>query len=79
MSNQTHVKLVAKPDSWFKEGTEVYSYDSSPEKGNFLRATYTGNWKEVEECCNQDNQLDQEYARSISPEPVGHPDNPIFG
>ena len=42
------------------------------------RATYAGNWKEVEECCNQDNQLDQEYARSISPEPVGHPDNPIF-
>ena len=42
------------------------------------QATYTGNWKEVEECCNQDNRLDQEYARSISPEPVGHPDNSIL-
>ena len=39
MSKRTYVKLVAKPDSWFKEGTEVYSYDSSPEKGNFLRVT----------------------------------------
>ena len=29
------------------------------------QATYTGNWKEVEECCNQDNRLDEEYARSI--------------
>lgn len=24
------VKLTAKPDTWFKEGTEVYSYDCHP-------------------------------------------------
>ena len=24
------VKLTAKPDTWFKEGTEVYSYDCNP-------------------------------------------------
>ena len=23
-----YVKLVAKPDTWFKEGTEAYEYDS---------------------------------------------------
>jgi hypothetical protein len=39
MSKQTYVKLVAKSDSWFKEGTEIYSYDSRPYKGNFLRVT----------------------------------------
>ena len=27
------VKLTAKPDTWFKEGTEVYSYDcNAPEQ-----------------------------------------------
>lgn len=25
-----YVKLIARPDSWFKEGTEVYSYESDP-------------------------------------------------
>lgn len=24
------VKLTAKPDTWFDEGTEVYSYDCNP-------------------------------------------------
>ena len=24
-----YVKLIAKPDTWFKAGTEVYDYDSS--------------------------------------------------
>lgn len=27
-----YVKLTAKPDTWFKEGTEVYSYDCHPPK-----------------------------------------------
>lgn len=26
------VKLVAKPDTWFKEGTEVYDYDEDYDK-----------------------------------------------
>ena len=47
MSKQTYVKLVAKHDSWFKEGTEVYSYDSSPEKRNFLRVTKE-DWEDSE-------------------------------
>lgn len=25
----THVKLTARPDTWFKAGTEVYTYDST--------------------------------------------------
>jgi hypothetical protein len=25
-----YVKLTAKPDTWFKEGTEVYDYDCDP-------------------------------------------------
>lgn len=25
-----YVKLTAKPDTWFKEGTEVYDYDCRP-------------------------------------------------
>lgn len=27
-----YVKLTAKPDTWFMEGTEVYSYDCNPPK-----------------------------------------------
>lgn len=27
-----YVKLVAKPGTWFKEGTEVYNYDCNPPK-----------------------------------------------
>lgn len=26
------VKITAKPDTWFKEGTEVYSYDCNAPK-----------------------------------------------
>lgn len=25
-----YVKLIAKPNTWFKEGTEVYHYDCNP-------------------------------------------------
>ncbi len=25
-----YVKLIAKPDTWFKAGTEVYDYDCNP-------------------------------------------------
>jgi len=32
-----YVKLTAKPDTWFKAGTEVYDYDSSP--GHLTRVT----------------------------------------
>ena len=34
-----YVKLIARPDTWFKEGTEVYGYDSDPERGDFTRVT----------------------------------------
>jgi len=29
-SAQKYVKLIAKHDTWFKEGTEVYDYDCNP-------------------------------------------------
>ena len=38
MTKQIYVKLLAKPNTWFKEGTEVYSYDSNPPV-NLLRVT----------------------------------------
>ena len=41
-------------------------------------ATYAGNWKEVGRCSDEDQRLDAEYGRSISPKPTGHPDNPVF-
>lgn len=41
-------------------------------------ASRTGNWKVVEECCKKEVLLDAEYAQTISPDPPGHPDNPIF-
>jgi hypothetical protein len=43
-------------------------------------ATYYGNWKEVARCSEEDQRLDAEYqiGREISPEPAGHPDNPVF-
>jgi hypothetical protein len=41
-------------------------------------AAYTGNWKEVARCCEEAIRLDAEFARSISPEPAGHPDNPLL-
>ena len=25
-----YVKLIAKPDTWFKTGSEVYDYDCNP-------------------------------------------------
>ena len=36
---QKYVKLIAKHDTWFKEGTEVYDYDCSPPSGLY-RVTF---------------------------------------
>ena len=41
------VKLTAKPDTWFKEGTEVYDYDCNPPEQLF-RVTL----EEWESCVN---------------------------
>lgn len=41
-------------------------------------ATYAGNWKEVSRCTEEDQRLDAQYGRAISPEQAGHPDNPVF-
>jgi len=35
-----YVKLVAKPDTWFKEGTEVYEYDSDYEQKKRITLDY---------------------------------------
>jgi hypothetical protein len=35
---QKYVKLIAKPNTWFKEGTEVYDYDCNP-PNNLYRIT----------------------------------------
>ena len=41
-----YVKLTAKPDTWFKEGTEVYDYNCRPPE--LLRVTL----EEWESCVN---------------------------
>lgn len=45
MAPMQYVKLIAKPDTWFKAGTEVYSYDYDWE--NRKRITLE-EWKEWE-------------------------------
>lgn len=40
------VKLTAKPDTWFNEGTEVYSYDCDPP--NQLRRISLDEWETAE-------------------------------
>lgn len=42
-----YVKLTAKPDTWFKEGTEVYDYNCKPPE-QLLRVTL----EEWESCVN---------------------------
>lgn len=44
-----YVKLIAKPDTWFKEGTEVYDYNCNPPE-QLLRVTL----EEWESCVNFD-------------------------
>ena len=42
-----YVKLTTKPDTWFKEGTEVYDYNCNPPE-QLLRVTL----EEWESCVN---------------------------
>jgi hypothetical protein len=42
----TYVKLIAKPDTWFKEGSEVYAYDCNPPE-DLRRITYA-EWEEMQ-------------------------------
>ena len=42
-----YVKLTAKPNTWFKEGTEVYDYNCNPPE-QLLRVTL----EEWESCVN---------------------------
>ncbi len=44
-----YVKLTAKPNTWFKEGTEVYSYDCDP-PDNIQRMTLD-EWNECNNFC----------------------------
>lgn len=40
-----YVKLTAKPDTWYKAGTEAYDYDCHPAKGDFRRISLSV-WEE---------------------------------
>lgn len=40
-------------------------------------ATYSAKWELVSKTCEEIERLHAEYAREISPEPAGHPDNPF--
>ncbi len=42
-----YVKLIAKPDTWFKAGTEVYDYDCNP-PSELLRVTLE-QWEKANE------------------------------
>lgn len=41
----SYVKLTARPDTWFKEGTEVYHYDAEPRRRLTLEE-----WQEAVAC-----------------------------
>ena len=53
-----YVKLTAKPDTWFKEGTEVYSYDCHPPE-QLYRITL----EEWESCVNTEEHHQGVLAR----------------
>lgn len=41
-----YIKLVAKPNTWFKEGTEAYSYDCTEgDKKRITLEEYEQSWK----------------------------------
>jgi hypothetical protein len=42
------------------------------------QAMISGNWGVCTDAIRKIQDLDSEFAREISPEPPGHPDNPIF-
>jgi len=43
-----YVKLIARPDTWFKEGTEVYHYNCDPPESKY-RIAVDDEWKEIQE------------------------------
>jgi hypothetical protein len=45
-----YVKLTAKPDTWFKEGTEVFDYDAEYELGQRLTLDEYKSWGEYVIC-----------------------------
>ena len=41
-----YIKLIAKPNTWFKEGTEAYNYDCRPDNPKRITAEeYDTDWK----------------------------------
>lgn len=40
MSDIKHVKLIAKPDTWFKAGTEVFDYDADYDEHKRITLNY---------------------------------------
>lgn len=49
--NKQYVKLIAKPDTWFKEGTEVYNYDADYDKKQRLTLEEWNEWVKAGICC----------------------------
>lgn len=43
-----YVKLIAKADTWFKEGTEVYDYECDPP--NDIRRMTLDEWNGYDNC-----------------------------
>lgn len=47
-----YVKLTARPDTWFKEGTEVYDYESDYEKRQRITLEeFERDWKPSQIIC----------------------------
>jgi len=46
MTDTKYVKLVAKPNTWFKEGTEVYDYDANYEDKKRLTLDEYTEWRD---------------------------------
>jgi len=75
MTKQIYVKLLAKPNTWFKEGTEVYSYDSNPPE-NLLRVTKE-EWEGGDSIltrgiCVEDGEWDGEFCSKEEFEFLGY-------
>ena len=41
-----YVKLIARPNTWFKEGTEAYDYNCNPPKTKY-RIVVNDEWREM--------------------------------
>lgn len=61
-----YVKLTAKPNTWFKSGTEVYDYDAKYEAKKRITLDYWEQCKSADAICvcgiMNDGTVDGEYC-----------------